>query len=286
MRTSLKNIEDIIKSVVAYYVKEWCADIHYDGSLKLLPLHPLAVAKHIALTYMGSNANNMYKTIKTVTAHMRTYSNIMELNPEIANNIPRIISDFESNNSDTDFGHRYVELNEKKTDIGVLRYFSEHYADDSVILFLIENSKDTKFADDNNRVYEDELIKNGFLLAAVEMRCSVPFRTYMDYPQITPGLFRCSFKENQEAGLNESAIYKNTVSDNIIWTSEAIRSVVQLFQQYALQNIDDTKFMHEITTTLPEPVIFKSRNDYYKYTEMMGEIKEVKKNYDYTVIKL
>lgn len=44
--------------------------------------------------------------------------------------------------------------------------------------------------------------------------------------------------------------------------------------------------MHEITTTLPEPVIFKSADDYNRYTEMMSEIKEVRKNYDFTVIKL
>ena len=286
MRTSFKNINDLIKTNVAYYVKHWCADIHYDGSVKLLPLHPLAVAKYIAATYMGFDTNNIYKNIKTVTAHMRTYSNIMELNPEMANDIPYLISDFESNNSDTDFGYRYIELDEKKTDIGVIRYFTEHYADNTVILFLIENSNDNKFANDNKRLYEDELIKNGSLLAAVEMRCSVPFRTYMDYPQITPGLFRCSFKENQDAGLSESSIYKKTVSDNIIWTSEATSSVVLLFQQYALQNIDDTKFMHEITTTLPEPIIFKSENDYNRYMEMMGEIKKVKKNYDFNVIKL
>lgn len=278
MKTSLNNIIDLIKSVVAYYVKEWCADIHYNGQLKKLPMHPLTVAKHIA-TYLGYDNKDVY-----VTAHMRTYANIKELNEKEARRIPFIIEDFESNNTDTEFGYRYVIADGKKTADRVPHYYTSGAADDTVVLFLVENDIPESTSTDM-RLFEDEFIKTGRIIAAVEVRCSIPYKTYVDYPDLTTELFRTTFKEKQDAGYGESKIYHDTVTDDcVIWNIECIHSVVQLYQQYALQNLDDTKFMHEITSTLPETHIFKSTKDYEIYSNNKERISGIENKFQALII--
>lgn len=287
MRTSFKNIDDLIKKQVAYYIKEWCADIHYDGSLKYLPLHPLVVAKHVA-TNLGYNKRDVYSQEHVVTAHLRTYSNIMELNEKEAKKIPHIIYDFENNNPDTNFGYRYVMLIEatEKQKYMVPYYFDCGAADDTVILFLVENDYGISY-EFHNRSSEDDCIRRGKIIAAVELGCCIPFISYMDYPDLTPSLFRKTFKELLDSGKPEMTVYKETVQDHTVWKHTIINDIVLLYQQYALQNLDDTKFMHEITSTLPQPAIFESTSGYEAYSEISEKIKQIKlDSANYKLVKL
>lgn len=290
MRTTSKNIDDLIKKQVAYYIKEKCADIHYDGSLKYITLHPLAVAKHVA-TNLGYDKRDIYSQEHVVTAHLRTYSNIMELNEKEAKKIPYIIYDFENNNPDTNFGYRYVLLYEatEKQKYMVPYYFDCGAADDTVILFLVENDYTIsyEFKDFHNRSSEDDCIRRGKIIAAVELRCSIPFVSYTDYPDLTPSLFRKTFKELLDSGKSETTVFKKTVQDHTVWTRTIINDIVMLYQQYALQNLDDTKFMHEITSTLPQPAIFESTSGYEAYSEISEKIKQIKlDSAKYQLIKL
>jgi hypothetical protein len=214
---------------------------------------------------------------------MRTYANIKELNEKEAIRIPYIIQDFEERTTNTNFGRRYIEEDGHKQGVLVPYYYDCGAADNTVVLFLVENDRNIvyNFSDVYDRKAEDEYIRQGKIIAAVEVRCSISNKSYTEYPDMTPELFRNTFKEKLDAGYNERKIYRETVKDNcLIWNIECIRSVVELFQQYALQNIDDTKFIQGIASTLPEPVIFKSKKDYEIYSNNIELLSQTEKKYE------
>ena len=92
MKTTFDNIEYIIMKLVEYQVKSWCSDVRYDGTTKLLPLHPLSVAKHIAYD-CGWCKRDFGGRNKEISAHMRPYNHIKELSPSVARKIISCLDD-------------------------------------------------------------------------------------------------------------------------------------------------------------------------------------------------
>ena len=64
MKTSFDSIEYVIKRLVEYQVKSECSDVRWDGSTKLLTLHPLSAAKHIAYDCGYSSYSPFYSKCK------------------------------------------------------------------------------------------------------------------------------------------------------------------------------------------------------------------------------
>ena len=92
MKTTFDNIEYIIKKLVEYQVKSWVSDVRYDGTTKLLPLHPLSVAKHIAYD-CGWSKRDFGGRDKEISAHMRPYNHIKELSQSVAREIISCLDD-------------------------------------------------------------------------------------------------------------------------------------------------------------------------------------------------
>ena len=133
MKTTFDNIEYIIMKLVEYQVKSWCSDVRYDGTTKLLPLHPLSVAKNIAYD-CGWCKGVFGGRDKEISAHMRPYNYIKELSPSVAREIISCLDDTYYYAS----APRYV-LDEKREKVckSVSQYFDVGYGDDSIILFLL-----------------------------------------------------------------------------------------------------------------------------------------------------
>ena len=324
MKTTFDNIEYIIKKLVEYQVKQWCSDVRWDGSTRLLQPHTLTIAKLMA-SDMGSMTGPAFSCPKKkITAHMRPYSNIKELNRLAGMKVEYYVAE------DTywDCPVRYVK-DEKGEYIkkSIREYFDEGYADDTIILFLmLNNPDDIKFkskdersiclfkedsADDakkeepeetdeeraarhtrEERQKDDEYIAKGMLIGAVELKPSI-FGTSYHYTDGTSEEydwtdFRRSFGELIASGDSESGAYKDTVTDERrAWRMGCCDSVIELFQQYALKNLDDAYFMQKLVKDLPEFAVFKNADDCDKYEENEKKVNEFRKTLDWpTMIRL
>ena len=296
MKTNFDSINYIIKKLVEYQIKQWCSDVHYDRTMKLLPLHALSIAKHVA-TDIGYDIRYEHSRIKTVTAHMRPYCNIAELNEKAAHDIPFIIEDWEHNNPSTDFMKRYVmEDGEKVVKFVGSNYFDE-YGRDSIILFLMEHEynplRDGKV--DKIRFDEDERIVSGRCIAAVEVKPSIYGCKFLKNDgtddideNSTWEVFRKRFGDLIKDGRSESSAYKETVLDECVaWNISCCDTVVALFQQYALNNLNDRHFMNTLVHGLPEFAVFKNADDFELYDENMKKVKNFKQTLEWpTMVKL
>ncbi len=293
MNTTLHNIECIIKRLVEFTVKSYCSDIEFDGSSKLLPLHELSAAKEIA-THLGHEHDTVfYSPYKEVTAHMRPFYNVEELNHNNAEKINRIIF------SNLEASGREVTIENSKKVISLNEYLNSSFGKDTIILFLVENEMYSISEYDNlnllseklkerepyateKRKVDDERIKQGNVIAAVEMIPSI----YGNEMQFNFGErnhykwtdFRNSVSEIINNGGTENSAYKNTVTDDY-WRYECCNTVIELFQQYAIKNLDDTYFIKSIISMLPQIFhIFKNIDDFEKYENNMEKVKEFKES--------
>lgn len=319
MKTTFDSINYIIKRLVEYQVKQKCADIHTDGTPKLLSLHSLSAAKNLAYE-LGHHKEGIHFKEKDVTCHMRSLKDIRELNYSMASDIIHYIND----NSELYTSNRFIiDENGKTERIDIWRYFNDDYANDSIILFLVENDyaeiikkekptpgnesahklrkllKETpeQLQERNHRESiskrqkDDDAIKSGRCIAAVEVRPSI---STVEYTDSNSGKiyswrdFRKSFNElisNKEN--TESYAYKHTTLDSFSWRVACCETVVELFQQYALKNIDDSYFMSKLVENLPESVVFKNDEDYNTYEENEKKLDEFRKTLTYpTMYKL
>lgn len=318
MKTSFDSIEYVIKRLVEYQVKYECSDVRWDGSTKLLTLHPLSAAKHIAYDCGYSSYGPFYSKCKEITAHMRPYNQIKEMNSSIARDILHLIDDDSLLNSSP----RYI-LNDKGEKVlkCVREYFDAGYGDDTIILFLVENEKETKdeikekefgnhkhelvskpTEDDESRQKrltreakekDEKSIRNGRVVSAVEMNASVYLREYHYCDGRSEDFnwkdFRKGIAEQLNNGESECGAYKNTVQERIAWTTDCIEDVVELFKKYAFTHLDDRQFITKLVSSFnfPEFALFKNADDFEKYEENLKKINELHKSLDWpTLIKL
>lgn len=296
MKTNFDSVNFLIKKLVEYQIKQWCSDVHYDRSTKLLPLHAMSIAKHVA-SDIGYDLRDGNSRVKKVTAHMRPYYNIAELNEKAARDIPFIIGEWEFENPSTDFAKRHVmEDGEKVTKFVNSNYFDE-YGRDSIILFLMEDEynvlRDGKV--DKIRFDEDTRIENGRCIAAVEVKPSIYGSKFLkgdgsdDIDEnSTWEVFRKRFCELIDNGHTESSAFKDTVQDGCVaWNITCCETVVALFQQYALNNMNDKHFMTTLVHGLPDFAVFKSSEDFDLYEENLKKVKDFKQTLDWpTLVKL
>ena len=87
-----EEIKYIIKKLVEYQVKSWVSDVRYDRTSKLLPLHPLSVAKHFAYD-CGWSKRDFGGMDKEISARMRPYNHIKELSQSVAREIISCLDD-------------------------------------------------------------------------------------------------------------------------------------------------------------------------------------------------
>ena len=314
METTFDNIEYIIKKLIEYQVKSWVSDVRYDGTTKLLSLHPLSVAKHIAYD-CGWSKRDFGGRDKEISAHMRPYNHIKELSQSVAR---EIISCLDDDTFHYTGSPRYV-LGENGEEVRktVSQYFDAGYGDDSIILFLLENepyafdkfdecaggnikaSKHKETAEERNarrnkeeREEDDERIRCGKVIAAVEMSASCWGHEY-HYCDGTSETFnwkdfRSSIAEHLNNGCSECGAFKNTIdNDHTKWQFECCEDVIELYKRYALKNLDDKRFMKNLVKDLPEFALFKNADDFEKYEENMDKVQELKKTLDWpALIKL
>jgi hypothetical protein len=89
-------------------------------------------------------------------------------------------------------------------------------------------------------------------------------------------------------GRSESSAYKDTVLDECVaWNISCCETVVALFQQYALNNLNDRHFMTTLVHGLPEFAVFKNADDFELYDENMKKVKNFKQTLEWpTMVKL
>lgn len=314
METTFDNIEYIIKKLVEYQVKNWVSDVHYDRTTKLLPLHPLSVAKHIAYD-CGWSKRDFGGRDKEISAHMRPYNHIKELSSSVAREIISCLDD------DTYYyagSPRYVlGENGEKVRKSVSQYFDAGYGDDSIILFLLENdpyafdkfdkcagldikaNKPKETDEERNarhnkeeREEDDERIRCGKVIAAVEMSASCWGHEYHYCDGTSEPFnwkdFRSSIAEHLNNGCSECGAFKSTIDDkHTKWQFECCEDVIELYKRYALKNLDDKRFMKNLVKDLPEFALFKNADDFEKYEDNMDKIHELEKTLKWPVrIKL
>jgi hypothetical protein len=198
----------------------------------------------------------------------------------MATELARLINDWSHENPSAEF-YRFVETPEgdKKRVVCDSDYFDSAAGSDSLILFLVQNEYSSTHLDkaEKSRKDSDEEIITGRAIAAVELEPSIYGTTYhstFDNKLYSWEKFREEFKTRFTEDAKENATFKDVIEKYSGWTSGSCTSVVQLFQQYALDNLDDRHFYESLGRNLPEFAIFRTADDYEQYYENEKKMKE------------